>query len=232
MEKLHLALLTISISFLSFGCAPTPEELQNNNLSSGSQEESIASDNNLSETEVSDTSDSQNDVVVEINEEDEKDQEENSLVTEETGQPDLDDGNTGETEIVDDNESSDPVTEEVSLEVINEDVDNTSQLVADEDFDFRSDRDLTVSFPFFPSEVGKIVIYHAYEHHDTDTDTYYPDYSARVASYSAVPDYRYQIVSLRDWQHLVFEWLPMDGKSNEQYLLVTLSEDNEYILSF
>lgn len=109
---------------------------------------------------------------------------------------------------------------------------NTSDLVASSDFDFRNDRDISINFSDFPSEVGKFVVYHAYEHYEPETKTYYPDHTSRIASYVANRDITYTIQSLKEWQYLVFEWLPMDGNSNEQYMLVALSDQNDYTLSF
>jgi hypothetical protein len=111
-------------------------------------------------------------------------------------------------------------------------VNSTSDLVADPDFDFRNDRDLRINFSDFPSEVGKFVVYHAYEHYEPETKTYYPDHTSRIASYVANTDITYTIQSLKEWQYLIFEWLPMDGNSHEQYMLVALSDQNDYTLSF
>ena len=111
-------------------------------------------------------------------------------------------------------------------------ISNTSDLIANPDFDFRNDRDISLAFSSFPSELGKFVIYHAYEHFEPETKTYYPDHTSRVASYVANTNITYTFQSLKEWQYLVFEWLPMDGRSNEQYMLVALSDDNEYTLSF
>lgn len=109
---------------------------------------------------------------------------------------------------------------------------STSDLVASPDFDFRNDRDISINFSDFPSEVGKFVVYHAYEHYEPETKTYYPDHTSRLASYVANTDITYTIQSLKEWQYLIFEWLPMDGNSHEQYMLVALSDQNDYTLSF
>lgn len=111
-------------------------------------------------------------------------------------------------------------------------VTSTSNLVASADFDFRGDRDIRLSFTDFPSPTGKFVIYHGYEFYDAKTKTYYPDHTTRIASYVANTDTTYTLQALKEWQYLVLEWLPMDGKSNEQYLLLALSNNDEYQITF
>ena len=109
---------------------------------------------------------------------------------------------------------------------------STQDLVASEDFDFRSDRTITLRFEQFPSGYGKFVLYSQYDYFDTQLNLYYPDYTTRLASFIATPDQDYQIVIPSSQQFLVLEWLPMDGLSNESYQLLALNDQQRYAASF
>lgn len=111
-------------------------------------------------------------------------------------------------------------------------VTSTADLVASKEFNFRSDRTLTLSFGAFPSAEGKFVLYGSYAHFDAETNTYYPDYSTRLGSYIATPDLDYDIVVPGSQTSIMIEWLPMDGLSNETYRLLTLNGDSAYRVEF
>ncbi|KZY66508.1 hypothetical protein A3742_12835 [Oleiphilus sp. HI0071] len=111
-------------------------------------------------------------------------------------------------------------------------ISSTKELVASESFDFKSDRMITLSFEQFPSSYGKFVIYSQYDFYDTQLDTYYPNYSTRLASFIATPNLDYDIIIPSTQQFLVLEWLPMDGKSNESYQLLALNEQQSYAANF
>jgi len=119
-----------------------------------------------------------------------------------------------------------------SSDITNSTVTATSDISAAPDFDFRGDRLLDLSFNKFPSENGKFNIYSNYEYHDPDTNIYYPDYATRVASFIAIPEQVYQLQVNDMWTYLVFEWLPMDGLSNESYLYTALSSSDTISLDF
>lgn len=108
----------------------------------------------------------------------------------------------------------------------------TEDLVASSTFNFRSDRSIAISFEDFPSETGKFVVYSQFDHFDAQANTYYPDYSTRLASFVANPELVYELVIPSSQQFLVLEWLPMDGLSHEQYQLLALNSNDQYSASF
>ncbi len=109
---------------------------------------------------------------------------------------------------------------------------STQDLVASENFDFKSDRKITLSFEQFPSNYGKLVLYSQYDYFDTELNVYYPNYTTRLASFIATPGLDYEIVIPSSQQFLVLEWLPMDGESNESYQLLALNDQQNYIAGF
>ncbi len=111
-------------------------------------------------------------------------------------------------------------------------VTGTADLVASKDFDFRSDRTITLNFNSFPSSYGKFVVYGRHEYFDRETATYFPDYATRIASFIANPELDYQFNVPGTQRSLVIEWLPMDGLSNEAYHLVNLTSAGEYQVQF
>lgn len=111
-------------------------------------------------------------------------------------------------------------------------VSSTQNLVASESFDFRSDRTIELRFQSFPSGNGKFVLYSQFEYFDDISQTYYPDYSTRMASFIANPDLVYEITLPSSQQFIVMEWLPMDGLSNEEYQLLALNTGKTYQASF
>jgi len=108
----------------------------------------------------------------------------------------------------------------------------SSNIIAEQDFDFRGDRLVEISFDQFPSEKGKFNIYSKYEFYDLETNIYYPDYATRLASFIAIPDQVYQLQVNDTWAYLVLEWLPMDSLSNESYLFTALNSSDTYSLHF
>lgn len=135
----------------------------------------------------------------------------------------------------DENESADSGlvqnTPEQSASVDNE-INSTSQLVAQADFDFKSDRSLSISFDTFPSSYGTFIIYGDFERYDSNLDIYYPNYMTRIAIFIADPDLIYNVVVPSDQTFLILEWLPMDGKSHETYQYLALSDSSEYSARF
>jgi hypothetical protein len=111
-------------------------------------------------------------------------------------------------------------------------INSTQQLVAQADFDFKSDRTLSLSFEKFPSTDGTFVIYSDFERYDSNQDTYYPDYMTRLAIFIADTELVYNVVVPSDQDFLILEWLPMDGKSHETYQYLALSEITEYVAEF
>jgi len=108
----------------------------------------------------------------------------------------------------------------------------TKDLVVSPDFDFRLDKTVTVTISQFPSDVGKVNIYNQYEYHDVELNRYYPDYATLIASYIASSETPYLVQIDKDLKQLVLEWLPMDGKSDEQYLKLDLSNEQHYVARF
>jgi len=111
-------------------------------------------------------------------------------------------------------------------------IEQTGALVAEQSFDFKTERDINFNFKAFPSLVGKYNVYTQYAHYDHNLDKYYPDYSTLVASYVATPHLNYPLQVNNNWDYLILEWLPMDGLSNETYMKVDLDSQTMYSLSF
>lgn len=111
-------------------------------------------------------------------------------------------------------------------------VDRSKDIVADIDFDFRIERHINLSVTHFPSEYGKINIYSGYAYFEQETGIYYPDYETRIASYIADENAQYRLSVTGENPYLVLEWLPMDGLSDEAYLLVSLDASDNYAVAF
>ena len=108
----------------------------------------------------------------------------------------------------------------------------TSNIIADPDFNFRVDKSIEISFLDFPSHIGKVNIYSHFEYYDETLNRYYPDNSTLIASYIASTEFIFPIQVNRNLQHLIIEWLPMDGKSDEAYLFLPLTESKRYFINF
>jgi len=122
--------------------------------------------------------------------------------------------------------------EDIPAKESNNQVTSTNEIVADTDFSFRIDESISISFQDLPSEIGKVNIYSQYEHYDAFLDLYYPNNSSLLASYIASTDIGFPVQVNSTWSYLILEWLPMDGKSDETYVFLPLTDTARYVISF
>ena len=109
---------------------------------------------------------------------------------------------------------------------------STQDLVAEPDFDFRTDMQVEVTVSGLKSETGKIVFYHGVGFYDEMTNIFYPAYENRLASMFALNDTSQSMQVDGNWEYLTVEWLPMDASMSEVYKVIKLTGDKSYILSF
>lgn len=105
-------------------------------------------------------------------------------------------------------------------------------LVAADDFNFRTDQAVTVNVSGLPVEQGKLVFYHGFGFYDETSDIHYPAYENRLTSSFAINGTEVTMQVDGNWQHLTIEWLPMNANFNEVYRAIELDGSNSYSLSF
>lgn len=108
----------------------------------------------------------------------------------------------------------------------------TSELEVSQDFDFRTDMDLTLAITQQPSSAGVVNVYHSYEHHDEVNGIYYPDYQSRVLSFYPSATQSVEIQVSKNWEHLVVEFVPTTAEGSEMYKKLNLSTDNYLSFQF
>ncbi len=104
------------------------------------------------------------------------------------------------------------------------DTDLSANLVVSETFDFRIDRSLQVYLSDTPPGPGVVNIYYATGYYDEVTKTHYPDHTALVASWRPSVEQGVNVNVNRNWQGLLFEWVPETAEGREQYLYFPDSE--------
>lgn len=109
---------------------------------------------------------------------------------------------------------------------------NTVDIEVSQDFDFRTDMDLTLTITQQPSHQGVVNVYHGYEHHDTTNDVYYPDYETRVLSFYPSATDSVVIQVNKNWEHLVVEFIPTTADGVEMYKKLDLSTDDYLSFQF
>jgi hypothetical protein len=107
---------------------------------------------------------------------------------------------------------------------------NTADIVASPDFSFRIDMDLTLEITEVPAGKGVVNVYYDFDFHDVATDTYYPKPDTRVLTFHPQATNSVVFQVNKNWDHLVFEYIPTDGTGLEMYKKVDLSTDD--MLSF
>lgn len=109
------------------------------------------------------------------------------------------------------------------------DLTTSDDLVASAEFDFRVDRDITVTIQGEPDQQGAYSIYYDYSHYNEEYDRYYPDTTTKIVTINGKATHIPVSIN-NNWQHLVVEWLPYSGKERELYQLVPISEDDSYFI--
>ncbi len=107
---------------------------------------------------------------------------------------------------------------------------NTGDLVAEDNFTFRTDIDLTLSLATIPPGSGVVNVYHDYDFHDVVNDIYYPNYLTRVISFHPETTTSVEFQVSKNWEHLVVEFVPTNASGVEMYKKLDLS--NETTLEF
>lgn len=108
----------------------------------------------------------------------------------------------------------------------------TEDLVADSNFDFRIDMDLTLILEQLPQYQGMVNVYYDYEHHDVVNDIYYPNYETRVLSFSPQVTTNIEFQVSKNWQQLVVEFVPTQAEGVEMYKKLDLSNNTTLGFSF
>lgn len=108
----------------------------------------------------------------------------------------------------------------------------TADLEVSQDFDFRTDMDVTLVITSQPSHQGVVNVYHAYEHHDEANNIYYPDYQTRVLSFYPSATDSVEIQVSKNWEHLVVEFVPTTAEGTEMYKKLELTNSDYLSFSF
>lgn len=108
----------------------------------------------------------------------------------------------------------------------------TVDIEVSQDFDFRTDMDLTLTIAQVPSHAGVVNVYHGYEHHDQVNNIYYPDYQTRVLSFYPSATDSVEIQVNKNWQHLVVEFIPTTADGTEMYKKLELTSSNYLSFQF
>lgn len=111
-----------------------------------------------------------------------------------------------------------------------DDSQGTQQLVADELFDFRVDKDITVLLANLPETHGVIKIYHGTDFYDAQSNIHYPDGKTLLANWRPSNTMQINITFNNNWEGLLIEWLPESGFEKEQYMFFPASEINNELL--
>lgn len=108
----------------------------------------------------------------------------------------------------------------------------TENLVVDTDFDFRTDRNLTLRLDNTPAGKGVVNVYYGYDYHDAATGTYYPDPMTRVLNFNTASTDNVEFQANKNWQYLIVEYVPMDTVGTEQYKKIDLTPGDTVNFNF
>lgn len=108
----------------------------------------------------------------------------------------------------------------------------TTEIVADETFDFKTDRTLSFEMVHTPSAYGKVVFYTGFDYHNEESDIYVPDYMAKVSDHLVSEGSVHQVMVPASQEFLIVEWLPMDNMSLDQAIRINLDKDGHYYIIF
>ena len=108
----------------------------------------------------------------------------------------------------------------------------TEELFVDSTFDFRTDRNLSLTLTQKPAGKGVVNVYYGYDYHDTAKNVYYPDHKTRVLHFNTKATDNVQIQVNKNWQYLIVEYVPTDGQSREQYKKIDLTTADSLYFNF
>lgn len=109
---------------------------------------------------------------------------------------------------------------------------NTIDVVAEDDFAFRTDMDLTLSLTAIPPGSGVVNVYYDYDFHDVVNDIHYPNYMTRVVSFYPETTTSVLFQVSKNWEHLVVEFVPTNATGTEMYKKLDLSNDTTLEFAF
>lgn len=124
---------------------------------------------------------------------------------------------------------SDSAVGSAAPSAVNSDLTTSDDLVASAEFDFRVDRDITVTIQGESNKPGAYSIYYDYSNYSEEYDRYYPDTTTKIVTINGEAT-NIPVSINNNWQHLLIEWLPYSGKERELYQLVPISEDDNYFI--
>ena len=109
-----------------------------------------------------------------------------------------------------------------------QEVNDTAELVASREFDFRIDEDVT--FFVYPPE-GTPGAVHIYSELDAmaGLEEFIPDPLSRITTLQTKYTNEITLSVNKAWQHIYFEWVPMTPDSLEQVLRVNLNNEDRTI---
>jgi hypothetical protein len=108
----------------------------------------------------------------------------------------------------------------------------TESLVVESGFDFRTDRNLSLTLTQKPAGKGVVNVYYGYEHHDSITGIYYPDHTTRVLNFNTSSTDNVEFQINKNWQYLIVEYVPIDAQGVEQYKKIDLTSAGSLNFSF
>lgn len=111
-------------------------------------------------------------------------------------------------------------------------VTNTVDLVVQQDFDFRTDMDLTLTITEAPDVKGVVNVYHEAEFEDAANNVIVPKYDTRVLSFHPSATGSVEIQVSKNWSHLIVEFIPTEAHGIEMYKKLELTTADTLSFSF
>lgn len=111
-------------------------------------------------------------------------------------------------------------------------VTNTVDLVVQQDFDFRTDMDLTLTITDVPEYSGVVNVYHDVDFEDAANNILIPKYDTRVLSFYPSATNSVEIQVSKNWSHLVVEFIPTEAAGTEMYKKLELTTAESLSFSF
>ncbi len=108
----------------------------------------------------------------------------------------------------------------------------TEDLFVDSTFNFRTDRDMSLTLTQKPAGKGVVNVYYGFEYHDTETNAYYPDHKTRVLHFNTAATDNVQFQVNKNWQYLIVEYVPTDGQGREHYKKIDLTTADSLYFNF
>ncbi len=94
----------------------------------------------------------------------------------------------------------------------------SASLEVDPAFDFRVDSDVRILVTSMASTLGALNVYHSTAFFDEPSQTYYPDYASRVATWRPSEGQAFVVRVNDNWEGLLLEFVPDTADGEEQYL--------------